>query len=227
MKNPAARTPEKSSRYRAVQSRGGSGGACRTVTPCSGNSDSRAAATGLLDSVRASRRAASRRRAPAVPNQSRTRSPVADVSSAPRNSFSSTTSPSQPVSGPGPCRSSGYVGRLPTPFSAGRCRRVAVRPGSVAGRSGRAACRQSLAAFKRRSPVLPVGAPAETLRFASFIVALRSKYTRASSPGGGSSLAALSAGPPPGELAPPGELGLGPTGRTGALGAHATLSTGC
>ena len=206
MKNPAARTPEKSSRYRAVQSRGGSGGACRTVTPCSGNSDSRAAATGLLDSVRASRRAASRRRAPAVPNQSRTRSPVADVSSAPRNSFSSTTSPSQPVSGPGPCRSSGYVGRLPTPFSAGRCRRVAVRPGSVAGRSGRASCRQSLAAqfsrwgLKRRSPVLPVGAPPSR---------------------------ALSAGPPPGELAPPGELGLGPSGRTGALGAHATLSTGC
>ena len=33
--------------------------------------------------------------------------------------------------------------------------------------------------------------PAEALRYASFIVALRSKYTRASSPGGGSSLARL------------------------------------
>ncbi len=43
----------------------------------------------------------------------------------------------------------------------------------------------------RRSPVLPVGAPAEPLRFAAFGVAFRSKYTRASSPGGGSSLTRL------------------------------------
>ena len=43
----------------------------------------------------------------------------------------------------------------------------------------------------RRSPVLPVGAPAEPLRFAALCVALRSKYTRASSPGGGSSLTRL------------------------------------
>ena len=43
----------------------------------------------------------------------------------------------------------------------------------------------------RRSPVLPVGAPAEPLRFAAFCVAFRSKYTRASSPGGGSSLTRL------------------------------------
>ena len=187
MKNPAARTPEKSSRYRAVQSRAGSGGAGRTVTPCSGNSDSRAATAGLLDSTSASRRAASRRRAPAEPNQSRTRSPVADVSAAPRNSLSSTTSPSQPVSGPSPCRSSGYVGRLPTPFSAGRCRRAAVRPGSVAERSGRAAGGQSLAAQFSRWGLAACGEtqpafgrrsiPAEPLRSATFCVAFRSKYT--------------------------------------------------
>ena len=234
MKNPAARTPEKSSRYRAVQSRAGSGGACRTVTPGSGNPDSRAAAAGLLDSTSASRRAASRRRAPAEPNQSRTRSPVADVSAAPRNSLSSTTSPSQPVSGPGPCRSSGYVGRLPTPFSAGRCRRAAVRPGSVAERPGRAAGGRSLAARFSR-----VGGASRDPQFSRWGPRLKHSAARRSSlrfgrntpglvlPAGARPSRALSAGPPPGELAPPGELGLAPTGRIGALGAHATLSTGC
>ena len=49
----------------------------------------------------------------------------------------------------------------------------------------RAACGQSHAAFGGRC------IPAETCRFAALIVALRSKYTRASSPGGGSSLARL------------------------------------
>ena len=62
------------------------------------------------------------------------------------------------------------------------------------GRTG-ASLRLSLR-FGRNTlgPVLPVGAPPSR---------------------------ALSAGPPPGGLAPPGELGLA------ALGAHATLSTGC
>ena len=48
-----------------------------------------------------------------------------------------------------------------------------------------AACRQSPVAFERRC------IPAELPRSARLIVALRSKYTRASSPGGGSSLARL------------------------------------
>ena len=48
-----------------------------------------------------------------------------------------------------------------------------------------AACGQNHAAFGGRC------IPAETCRFAALIVALRSKYTRASSPGGGSSLARL------------------------------------
>ena len=76
------------------------------------------------------------------------------------------------------------------------------RPGSPGGgstgdasRVNRATSWRSALRFGRNTlgPVLPVGAPPSR---------------------------ALSAGPPPGELAPPGELGLT------ALGTHATLSTG-
>ena len=59
-----------------------------------------------------------------------------------------------------------------------------------------AACGQSHAAFDRRC------IPAEPRRFAPLIVALRSKYTRASSPGGGSSLARLVSRTPTGRTGP-------------------------
>ena len=76
-----------------------------------------------------------------------------------------------------------------------------------------AACRQSHAAFDRRC------IPAEPRRFASLCVAFRSKYTRASSPGGGSSLTRL--------------VSRAPTGRTGPYRSRRTrhfihrLSTAC
>ena len=81
-----------------------------------------------------------------------------------------------------------------TRSTASRRRRRPIRGGSGGTRLARplpAACGQSLAAQFSRWGLERRSIPAETLRFASFIVALRSKYTRASSPGGGSSLARL------------------------------------
>ena len=92
--------------------------------------------------------------------------------------------------------------RVPSAPGSPRCRRPARETSGdpsrlnrpPTGRTG-ASLRLSLR-FGRNTlgPVFPVGAPPSR---------------------------ALSAGPPPGGLAPPGELGLP------ALGAHATLSTGC
>ena len=66
----------------------------------------------------------------------------------------------------------------------------------------RAACRQSHAAQFSRWGLGGRCIPAETCRFAALIVALRSKYTRASSPGGGSSLARLVSRTPTGRTGP-------------------------
>ena len=80
-----------------------------------------------------------------------------------------------------------------------------------------AACEQSGAAQFSRWGLDRRCIPPEPLHFVPLIVAFRSKYTRYSSLTRRPTGRTGSAGPPPGELAPPGELGLTD------LGAHATF----
>ncbi len=87
-------------------------------------------------------------------------------------------------------------------------------PLSLSPHRGLTACGQSHAAFERRC------IPAEPRRCAPLIVAFRSKYTRASSPGGGSSLTRLVSRAP--NIVPPASR----TPRTRGLSGHTLAATG-